>query len=785
MKKFCFVFFTILIISDTYAFTETDTLNTENTVFITDSAVANVQTDSINAVQTKSKRPKVGLVLSGGGAKGMAHIGILKELEEVGIYPDYITGTSMGSIIGALYSIGYSIEELEDFARNTKWLELMSNTLDQKQISIDQKDDLGWYPIEFTFEDGKPVMSSGVIEGQNLSQFFSRLTWCTAGINKFDDYPIPFRCYGVDILKGRLIEFSEGNLAQAIRGSMAIPLVFSPVVIETESDTMMIVDGGVMHNFPVDDVRAMGADIVIGAYTGYEDSVSVNEMNSIAKITGRVLMFGGVTDSKQQIEHVDYLIAPDMHGVQPSDFLQADKIIKRGEESAKLHHSELKRLADSLNSIEPHKRPAPLVRHDSILIGKVVINGINITDEENAYGIIDIKDNQYVTVSTIEDATTRLYATLLYSSINYRIETNENGKIDLIYTVKEKGQSQFKFAYYYDNIYNIGFTLKYERRNLWNKKYSTSIYANINRHPGFHAQLNRSASRDNTLSLSTKLEVHFDFKYAYNKNKKLGDYKYNHFCWDVIGLNKTLNTHTKMGLSAFYEVFATKIDKDTYSGLTNNDEQTSQPGLRFYAKHNSYDDNLYPKHGSKWHAELKGAFGSKRKITDDENEPAVDSVIRHTNYMKISFNYESAYTFGNNTTSLLPSAYIGIATNDIQSADMFYIGGYKYNLRYGQTPFVGFQLNHICDRNFGSVGITFRQEFFKYANLILKANAVATYHSLKDIVDDGPTCKSIGIGAGFLVRTPIGQISFFRANDTYVEKGYYYLSVGFNLPYLQ
>ena len=135
---------------------------------------------------SKSKRPKVGLVLSGGGAKGMAHIGVLKKLESVGLYPDYITGTSMGSIVGALYSIGYTTEELEDFARNSNWLELMSNTLDTRFISINQKDDLGCYPVEFTFEGGKLIRSSGVIEGQNLSQFFSRKTWCTAGINTYN-----------------------------------------------------------------------------------------------------------------------------------------------------------------------------------------------------------------------------------------------------------------------------------------------------------------------------------------------------------------------------------------------------------------------------------------------------------------------------------------------------------------------------------------------------------------------------------------------------------------------
>ena len=140
-------------------------------IFIATLLILNVPALANNdSIPAKNVRPKVGLVLSGGGAKGMAHIGILKELEEIGLYPDYITGTSMGSIIGALYSIGYTIDELEDFARNTDWLTLMTKSQNNELISIDQKEDLGWYLFETTYENGKLNSSAGVIEGQNLSQ---------------------------------------------------------------------------------------------------------------------------------------------------------------------------------------------------------------------------------------------------------------------------------------------------------------------------------------------------------------------------------------------------------------------------------------------------------------------------------------------------------------------------------------------------------------------------------------------------------------------------------------
>lgn len=752
--------------------------------FVFNSSAAFAESDSLSV----SKRPKVGLVLSGGGAKGMAHIGILKKLEEVGLYPDYITGTSMGSIIGALYSIGFTIDELEDFARNSDWLKLMSNSLDSKLISIRQKDDYGWWPVEFTFEDYKPVLSSGMLEAPNLSNFFSKKTWRTAGINKFDDYPIPFRCYGVDILKSDTVEFSEGDLARAIRGSMAIPLVFSPVLIENQTDTMLIVDGGVMHNFPVTDVIKMGADIVIGAYTGFEDVVTADEMNSITKITGRVLMFGGVTDSRQQVEKVDYLITPDLKGVQPADFLKADKIIKLGEDAANEHLAELKKLADSLNSIEPRKRPDSLINNDTIIVNHVVINGLEYTNSETAYGIIDITDNQKVTSDMIEEAITRLYATLLYKSIYYSITTGDNGKITLTFNVKEKGLTQFSVGGYYDNIYNVGLTLKFSQRNFLWKHYDAYIFANINQYPGVKVQISRNVGKKDVWTLYSKAEWNSDYKTIYDGSKRRGDLDFMHASWDLAGGSRTIGNYTLAEASPVIEFFL--LDSDEDNNISKDiPPYTScfQEGIRLAVKHNTLDNNLYPKNGSRWHFEAKGIFNAKEKIDgyDDVNKNVVN---KNCKYLKLSTDYERAFTFNykrwkNTSTTLVPWAAAGISTKQIISPDKFYLGGFEYNMRYGQTPFIGLQPNQVCTDNFSAIGLTVRQEFHTYFNAVLRVNALAAYDELTDI--GNPSLSTIGLGAGILIRTPIGPICFMNGTDTNLQKDYYYFNIGFNLPYIK
>ena len=742
------------------------------------------QSDTLSA----PVRPKVGLALSGGGAKGMAHIGILKELESVGLYPDYITGTSMGSIIGALYSIGFTIDELENFARNSDWLGLMTNSFDTKLVSIRQKDDYGWWPLEFSFENHKPVLSSGMIEAPNLSIFFSENTWCTAGINKFDDYPIPFRCYGVDILKGRLIEFSEGDLARAIRGSMAIPLVFSPVLIENENDTMLIVDGGVMHNFPVTDVKKMGADIVIGAYTGFEDEVSVADMNSITKITGRVMMFGGVNDSKQQMDSVDprYRITPDLKGIQPSDFLQADKIIKRGEDAAKERLDDLKKLADSLNAIAPRPHPKRLPRHDTIIINHVVINGLNLTNSENAYGIIGISDNQGVTPQMIGDAVTRLYATLLYKSINYSITTGEDGQITLTFNVKEKGLTQFNIGGYYDDIYNVGVTLKFSRRNFLRKHYDAYIFGNVNKHPCVQAKISRNMGKSNLWTLYSKVDWNRDFKTIYDGSKRLGDIDFIRIGWDVVGGSRTLGNNTLVEFAPTLEYFMIGNDDDNsfvFDSVNTKSVVTFQEGAHLTVKHNTLDNNIYPKSGARWSIELKGVFNAD--VTTDYLDGS--SSVASDEYLKLSTSFERAFSIKfdkkNTTTTLIPWAAIGISTKQHSDADKFYLGGFEYNMRYGQTPFIGLKPNQLRVNNFSAAGLTIRQEMFKYFNIVTHMNAVATYDELNNLKN--PTETYFGVGAGVLFRTPIGPISFIQATDYKLQKDYYYFSMGFNLPYIK
>src|SRR5690606_30731797 len=207
------------------------------------------------AAQTR-ERPEIGLVLSGGGAKGLAHIGILKSLDSAGINVDYITGTSMGGIVGSLYAIGYSGNDIEKILQEVDWDILLSNQSSLRAIVMEEKDEYNKYAVELPWSEGKFRLPTGLIESQELWLKFAELYFPVYNKKKFSEFSIPFKCIGTDISSGEAVVMDEGEIITAIRASMVIPSVFTAV----EFDGRSIVDGGIVRNTPIEDVKEMGAD---------------------------------------------------------------------------------------------------------------------------------------------------------------------------------------------------------------------------------------------------------------------------------------------------------------------------------------------------------------------------------------------------------------------------------------------------------------------------------------------------------------------------------------------
>ena len=239
--------------------------------------------------QAPVKTEKLGIVLSGGGAKGLAHIGVLKVLEEEGIEPQFITGTSMGSIIGGLYAIGYTAAELEKVAHDVPWLEYFGDDVSRDAQPIEAKEESERYQFSFPVVNGKIQFPKGFIQGAKMSMLLSQLTLPVHQTENFDDFFIPFRCVATDLVTGEGYVFDKGFLPDAMVSSSCIPTVFEPRVVGDKT----LIDGMFVRNLPVEDCIKMGATKTIAIDVG-APLATLDELTSFVGVLGQTTSFGMV-----------------------------------------------------------------------------------------------------------------------------------------------------------------------------------------------------------------------------------------------------------------------------------------------------------------------------------------------------------------------------------------------------------------------------------------------------------------------------------------------------------
>ena len=298
-----------------------------------------------------SHHPKIGLVLGGGGARGAAEVGVLKVLEEKGIRPDYIAGTSIGAIVGGLYACGYTADDLDALFRSQEYFSLIGDrNRDLRKSIIDERDGVTYlfgFPISgSTKKTDLDESGFGLLGGTNITMLLDSLTKRYDGIKSFDDLPIPFRCVAVDLKKHQEVIMDSCELELAMRASIGIPGAFKPV----KWKGMLLVDGGMLNNLPVDVVRAMGADIVIAVdleQTQHEErNFSLKETFGIGGILDWAVSRPDWKKNKANREDADIYINPQLaeYGISSFGSESISTMIERGERAARAASEQLDRL---------------------------------------------------------------------------------------------------------------------------------------------------------------------------------------------------------------------------------------------------------------------------------------------------------------------------------------------------------------------------------------------------------------------------------------------------------
>ena len=409
----------------------------------------------------KGDRPKIGLVLSGGGAKGIAHVGFLRVMEEAGIHPDYISGTSMGSLVGALYAIGFTVDSIQSLIEHQDWSEVLSNKMNFRRVNMEEKPEYGEYLAELPFHGWKPSLPSGAIKGQELELLFEKLTISAAKDTSFDQFYIPYRAVATDLLTGKAYVFKDGPLSLAMRSSMSIPTIMQPV----KKDSMLLVDGGLVENFPVSVVLDMGADIVIGVYTGGQ-LLPEEQLTSLLAILKQSSMMGGILDAQKQRKNVDIYIEPYLNDMSAADFNKYAEFYKRGYDAALKKKPELMALAEYMKQFNVKPKPRPVLT-DSIYISSINYSKI----EKKKYRqlvkkTLESDTNVYIRTSDIKDKIERLYGTRMFRKVGYYFETDSTNNHKIVYDVIPREAKHLNIALSYRNESKIGLIADLSFRNV-------------------------------------------------------------------------------------------------------------------------------------------------------------------------------------------------------------------------------------------------------------------------------------------------------------------------------
>ena len=386
------------------------------------------------------ERPKVGLVLSGGGARGAAHIGVLKYIEEMGIPIDYIAGTSMGSIVGGMYAMGYSSDEILDIISSVDWDMLISNDVERKKISFANKEKKGTQFLNVAFstradsEEAKSKafrnsLPKGVVSGDNVINLLNSLSVGYSDSLLYKDLPIPFICVATNMLNGEAAVLDRGEITKSIRASMAIPIFFDPIKIGDS----VYVDGGLVNNFPAEYCKAMGADYIIGVSvsSGLEDNP--DNLTSILSQSSQLLQILTDKDFKSYHKDCDIFLNPIINGVGMLSFdaKSVAKVTRSGYEAAQNKQLDFKELKDKIfsgdtNAVVPvsDKKRAMSILKERVMISDIEFNGVDKSFRKWMLRKCSVKPGYFVNKNDIDNAVALFYGTGQYSNITYTVHND-------------------------------------------------------------------------------------------------------------------------------------------------------------------------------------------------------------------------------------------------------------------------------------------------------------------------------------------------------------------------
>ena len=407
---------------------------------------------------------KVGVVLSGGGAKGLAHVGVLKILEEAGVRIDYIAGTSMGAIVGGLYASGYNADELSALFAGVDFDRIIQDDLPRSAKTFYEKEDAERYALTLPFDGFKLSFPSALSKGQNTYNMLSRALDHVSHIDDFKELPIPFFCIATDAEQGQQVILDSGYLPEALSASGALPSLFSPVIINDQ----LLIDGGVVNNYPVEELRAKGVDIIIGVDV-QEGLKNRENLRSAPDILLQINNYRTIKVMAEKKALTDIYIRPDISNFSVVSFNDGVRIIEEGKTKAFEQYEALRNIAMRQHKNLPASKETTLARpqpKDSIRIAAVSVTGNTNYTRSYIMGKLKSKPPQTLSYEEFNESINNLSATNNFDRIGHRFISIPSGKVLQLDLQESRSSQSVRLGLHYDDLYRSAALVNFTKKRL-------------------------------------------------------------------------------------------------------------------------------------------------------------------------------------------------------------------------------------------------------------------------------------------------------------------------------
>ncbi|WP_111709060.1 patatin-like phospholipase family protein [Lutibacter citreus] len=709
---------------------------------------------------------KVGVVLSGGGAKGFVHISVLRELEKAGVRVDFIGGTSMGAIVGALYASGYNANQLDSIVKTIDFSETISNGLPRKFKPYYEKESGEKYALLLPVVNRKVGIPSALTQGQNVMNLLTRLTQHVNNIEDFNELPIPFLCIGTDLESGKQKVFRKGFLPEVVKASGSFPTLLAPV----EIDGRLYSDGGIVNNFPVEEVKAMGADIIIGVdiQDGLKDK---SELNSAPTIINQIVGFQMYKTIEEKRKTVDVLIRPNLRDYNVISFNDIDQIMKIGDEEVKKYINKFKEIAAE-QIIKPKKK-INFHKVQKFHIKKIELEGNENYTRAYILGNLNIKKRDTTSYNALISSVNNLFGTGNFTNVQYKIKSEADGATIALKVKENPIFNYFQLGAHFDDIYKTGIIINGLTKHLLVKNdiLSTDFILGDNIRYNLHYFIDNGfytsfgiKSRYNSFNTDVNFDEgnvnKIDLVYEDFSNEIYFQTVFNRkFAIGVGGEYKHLKALTETISSIENEVVANGANKLYF-------DNSDYLSLIAYLKIDTFDKKYFQKKGVflnvglKWYlasSDYNHNFNSFSQLTGRLG-------LAHTFYNKLTFHFNS-------------EAGITIGENENRILD-YNVGGYGENFINTFIPFIGYEFAELSANAFLKSGLTMRYEFLPKNYFSATANFSRVD---QDLFNEGRIFENTysGYMVGYGLDTFLGPIEInYSWSPDHSQKSWYF-NVGY------